>query len=729
MRRFVAAATEVACLLCGLTLIAIASTYPLIRHMSTHLPGDLGDPVLVAWILAWDADAFRHGVTRIFDAPSFFPYLHTLVFSEHMFGVAIFTAPLQWVTANPVLVYNLAFLASFVQAGAGMYLLARTLTGRRDAALLAALAYAFAPLRVAQFAHLPWLMTGWLPLSLWALHRYFSTGRLRFLLACAACYLMQSLTGSYFTYFSLLPLTMVGLAELWRMRPPLRRTAVHLAAAGLLCALTLAPVVSAYYGARKDHDFRRAPEEIAAFSADLSDYLHAHTHVWLWRNGSWGSGEHELFPGAIVLILAAVGLFSARGTTRSRVLLYAAIAAATLVFSLGPRPAVWGHISPVPGPYQILLAYLPGLDGLRAPARSGMMVGLALAMLAAWGSMRVLDRVAHHRRWLVVAGLGAGLIAEGWSAPILTTRFDPLSKPDDRQAYAFLEQHGPDGAVLELPMALPGDEREIRYQYLTLLHRHRLVNGSSGYTPALTQFLYSRDQSPLFDVNRLGVAIDFLRALDVRYLVVHHDEFDQPAFADALMRVLDGERQAVAVRHTFGRTSVFALAADDQPALDLVAPTTSGGQPAIWRQVPAATFQARASQSSDRLALLFDRDRDTRWLTGIPQTGAEWIDVEFDAPKDIGVVRLQTAERSFADYPRELAVFAVDDVAEHPLYRGSMLPQFGRGVTLNLTYPNVDILLPGNRTRIIRLRQLGATPRFFWSIHALELWERVPQHP
>src|SRR5450759_203468 len=153
MRRFVAVTNEFALLLGGLTVVAVAATYPLIRHITTHLPNDLGDPVLVAWILAWDADAFRHGVLNIFNAPSFFPYLHTLVYSEHMIGVAVFTAPLQWLTANPVFVYNIAFIASFVQAGAGMYVLARSLTGRRDAALLAALAYAFTPFRVAQFAN------------------------------------------------------------------------------------------------------------------------------------------------------------------------------------------------------------------------------------------------------------------------------------------------------------------------------------------------------------------------------------------------------------------------------------------------------------------------------------------------------------------------------------------------------------------------------------------------
>src|SRR4051812_49059255 len=251
MRRSAAVSTEIALLLAGLTLLAVAATWPLARHLTTHLPNDLTDPVLVAWILAWDAHAFQHGITGLFNAPSFFPYLHPLVFSETMIGVALFTAPMQWISANPVLVYNLAFIGSFVQAGAGMYVLARSLTGRRDAALLAALAYAFTPLRVAQFAHLQWLMTGWLPLSLWGLHRYFSTGALRYLLACAGAYALQGLTSSYFTYFSLLPLAAVAIADAWRVRPPLIRTLVHGAIAALLCTATLAPLVYGYYRARQ----------------------------------------------------------------------------------------------------------------------------------------------------------------------------------------------------------------------------------------------------------------------------------------------------------------------------------------------------------------------------------------------------------------------------------------------------------------------------------------------
>ena len=57
-----------------------------------------------------------------------------LAFSENLLGIALFTAPIQWVTGNPVVVHNLAHLASYVLAGGGMYLLALSLTGSRPEA-------------------------------------------------------------------------------------------------------------------------------------------------------------------------------------------------------------------------------------------------------------------------------------------------------------------------------------------------------------------------------------------------------------------------------------------------------------------------------------------------------------------------------------------------------------------------------------------------------------------
>src|SRR5206468_2799017 len=112
--------------------------------------------------------------------------------------------------------------------------LLRTLARRRDVAFLAALIFAFSPFRVAHLAHVQWLTTGWLPFSLWGLHRYMSTGALRFLLTAAIGYLLQSFTAMYFVYFALLPLGVVAIAEAWRVRPPRARTAAHLAAAAVV---------------------------------------------------------------------------------------------------------------------------------------------------------------------------------------------------------------------------------------------------------------------------------------------------------------------------------------------------------------------------------------------------------------------------------------------------------------------------------------------------------------
>src|SRR5258707_14597269 len=114
----------------GFACLAVAATYPLVLRPGSSLPGDLGDPVLTAWSLAWDADRLRHGLSGVGDAPNFFPYRHTLLYSDHLIGVALFAAPLQWLTGNPGLVYNLAFLASYGVSGARMYMLACGLPGR-----------------------------------------------------------------------------------------------------------------------------------------------------------------------------------------------------------------------------------------------------------------------------------------------------------------------------------------------------------------------------------------------------------------------------------------------------------------------------------------------------------------------------------------------------------------------------------------------------------------------
>lgn len=170
---------------------AVLATWPLVRYFGSALPNDLADPLLNAWILAWDADRLLHGLRGLWQAPIFHPYPNTLAYSEHLLGIAIFTAPIQWLTGNPVAAYNAAFLGSFVLAGCGMFLLASSLTGSRTAGLIGGVAFAFLPYRADQIAHIQVLVYGWMPVALWGLHDYFRTARRSSLIArpepCSSC--------------------------------------------------------------------------------------------------------------------------------------------------------------------------------------------------------------------------------------------------------------------------------------------------------------------------------------------------------------------------------------------------------------------------------------------------------------------------------------------------------------------------------------------------------------
>ena len=58
--------------------LTVVKTFPLVVNLRGGLPGGLGDPLLNAWILAWDADRMWHGLRGLWDAPIFFPYSNTL---------------------------------------------------------------------------------------------------------------------------------------------------------------------------------------------------------------------------------------------------------------------------------------------------------------------------------------------------------------------------------------------------------------------------------------------------------------------------------------------------------------------------------------------------------------------------------------------------------------------------------------------------------------------------
>ena len=309
------------------TILALAMSWPLPLSIAQAPAGDMGDPLLNAWILAWGADhvtAILGGdvgaFSRWWHANIFHPAPLTLAYSEHLAPLVVMGLPIWWVSGNVLLVYNVLYLLTTALSGLGMFLLVRELTGRPRAALVAGLFFAFVPYRIAQLPHLQVLSSQWMPFAIYGFRRYLEIGRPRALAGATAALVAQQLScGYYLLYFS----PFVALYLIWEIT--VRRHWTNwrlLAALAIAAAADLAltwPFLAPYLELRALGFSPRPLEEIAAYSADIRGYLTVHETNRLW--GPWLSGfrraENELFPGLVPVVMAAAGL-AALAVTRWR---------------------------------------------------------------------------------------------------------------------------------------------------------------------------------------------------------------------------------------------------------------------------------------------------------------------------------------------------------------------------------------------------------------------------
>jgi hypothetical protein len=694
------------------TVAALAATWPLVLRAGHAAAGGDGDPVLVSTVLAWDADRLAHGLRGFWDAPWLFPYRHSLAYSEHLIGVALFTAPVQWITGNPFLAYNAAYIGSYALAGFGMFLLTRALWGRTDAALLAGLAFELTPYRLAQSSHLQVLMNGWMPIALLALHRYFASGRRRWLAAFTAAFIVLGLSNGYYLYFFLLPIGVVGGVELARRPPtlPRRRMAFDLTAAGVAVAAAIAPMAFVYYRLQREHGFTRTIEQLG-LSAGFADYFHVASGAWTWGGLlAIGKGELELFQGFVVLAFAALGIgtIGQRGRTRL-VATYLAIGLLAVWLAMGPGP--WT-------PYAMLFRLLPGFSALRVPARMASVFVLAIAVLAGAGFASVLARLPKRGAAALVVIIAALILVEGQHGVGLTEMPNPNEKSWDAVAYDWLRA-SPPGAVIELNVTQLDDVRPftIAYQFHALTHRHPIVNGYGGWKSTL-QELFGSYASPLREPGQTRDAMEGLRTIGVRYVLLHAATFVDPADAARAVAEIRAAGDQIAEQHEW--PGVWAWRLKD---VERTPPFVDDGLKAL----DPRTFEVHASGHEERLPLLFDGDIDTRWISGDPQDGGEWIEIRFPHEVDLARIQFETTPRSVTDYPRRLAIDSADEArTTRTLFEGGVAGRLIASLAVDELHAPVTIDLPRNRTATLRIRQ-RAHGTTWWAVHELRLWEQAEE--
>ena len=520
-----------------LSALTVMITWPAALHLTTRVPGH-EDPLFSIWRLAWIAHALRHDPRHLFDANIFYPHLRTLAYSDAILFEGIVAAPFFWAGVNPVLIYNLMLFVGIVSSGAGMFVLVRYLTGDIGAALVSAVVFTLAPYRIQHFIHLELQWTVWMPLALWALHRTFDEGTVRAGLLTGLFLWLQMISCVYYGAF--LGMIVFALALLLiATRPKQARRAIRpLCAGALLAAVLTLPYALPYLAAAKELG-PRPLAEVQLFSAEWSSYLAAPFQNWLWGWTAWQytGDERRLFPGIVPVLLAILGL----GWKPRRVpAVYLSIALLAVALSLGLNGAL----------YRWLYDHIFALHGLRAPARFAILACCAMSVLAGFGYLvlrRLLATSRAHHAVLTLALIAIGV--ESGSSP-LALAAQPTTVPP---VYEFLQRLDRT-VIIEFPI----NDYDPVFMFWSTYHWQSLVNGYSGYKPADAVETMALMKTRFPDEE----SVARLRALNVRYVLVHEALFTPAEYTDLMSAIVRQPQLIPAGRYrdwVGGNTQLFEL--------------------------------------------------------------------------------------------------------------------------------------------------------------------------
>jgi hypothetical protein len=507
---------------CGAALaIAVVMTWPLARGLDRLGRTTTMDGLYSIWNVAWVAHALVSQPFDLFNANIFYPHRDALAYSESNLVAGIVAVPAWIATRNAYAAHNTAILFAFASTLLGTWLLARHLTGNGAAAAASAVMFAFCPYFYSHSAHIQLLMAGGIPISMLALHRLADRPSAARGLALGVALAVQALACAYYGIFAGL---MVGYGVLFfavsraQWRTARYWTSVAIAAISA-CAIVL-PFFLPYLDLQRSSGFGRLLDEARRYSATWASYLaspsHAHRPLLaLARSSGWRVGE-VLFPGVLVIALAAAGAVAVlreerTGTDlpprrdREAVLLYG---------SLGLL-AFWASFGPAAGLYAVLYRVVPLFTFLRAPSRFGMLVALILALFSAFALSRI--AVFRTRRAAAAAlAVVALAIAELNVVPFPWERALPVSAN-----YTVLAAM-PRGVVAEFPFYGERSAYPLHAQYMVLSTTHwmPLVNGYSDHIPAdFREAAFVLDSFPSTDTFAI------LEKHRVRYIGVHWDMY------------------------------------------------------------------------------------------------------------------------------------------------------------------------------------------------------------
>lgn len=611
---------------------------------------DPGDPLHLAWVMAWDAHALPRQPLAFFDSNGFHPYPRSLAFSDHLLPEALMVAPVQWLTGNAILASNLALLLALTLSALAMFALLGEVTGSWGAAFLAGLAYAFNAFTLHELPRVHVLNVQWWPIALLFLVRFARSGLTRDAWGFAAALAVQGLSGTYYLFYSalLVPVWLLA-ACLGAGRRPSGGELVRLASALAAVAVPVALFLSPYRELLSTLGF----EKSWAGGADLLAYLDPPPGSWLWGFVDLGTRSelpHFLgFAGAALVFLGLAGVALGRLPRDARGLGLAALLTFVtgVALSLGPLVHVGGRLLGG-GPYDLVYWRLPFAKAMASPERIGILALFGGSILIGLAAAALLSRLAGPARAALLVLLAVLLPLEQWAPPRPGARVP--AGADLPAVYAWLARDSREPLV-DLPL-YPDRAKKLwaAYLYLSTHHWRPIPIGRASFYPPAHDFLAFclrgfPDPVSLAALDRVGV----------RTLVVHPWTW-ATAEREAKLAAVDAEPRLGLVQRFEGRPReryadlglgderVYSLA----PGGPLPRPCAPAGE------VPREGWTLRSTgvNKEDRLR---DGDPRSSWMTARPQRPGDHLELVLEHPETLAAASLGLTY-PFDEFPRALVL-------------------------------------------------------------------------
>ncbi len=528
------------------TVLTGILTFPLVFRINYAMPGFPGTDEPSLWYYWWLHYAQMHKISSKFSNLIAYPFGMDLSIIEKIFPLGILEKKILIYLSNGILAYNLEILATFVLSGLFTYLLVRHITNNRLAAIFSGIIYSFCPYHFARaWQHSTLAQIQWFPLLLLSLIRLREAKKIKMSFLAVAIIIVIFSIDLFYGYFSLIILAIFTIFNLVIKQAHKKRIVINIILNSLVLSLVililLLPMLLYVFSGSNNFigawSARTRPfEDLFMQSArPLSYFLPAAFHP-LFGNftdrlvGSTLYGrsytEHTLYLGWVPMILAFVAFRIWRKRRKE-------VKIGTVPFGDSPYfredfyigffvfLAIAAWILSQPPWWDILgfKIYMPSffiykiLPMFRAYCRFGIVVMLAVAVLAGFGLKFILERFKTRKSKIAIAVLFWGLVLfEFWNWP--PYRVIDLSRVP--AVYYWLKALPGDFAIAEYPLDTEGPNE--KYKFFQTEHGKKIINGTipSTYANKITQTI-----TKLSKPHTAGV----LRWMGVRYVLVHAEDY------------------------------------------------------------------------------------------------------------------------------------------------------------------------------------------------------------